>query len=71
MGKILKIEEDVPQIVALPDGTYTGEWGGYIIKLYHQGKTYNLTTEVGVKGMGIKVVVTITNGVATYEQLSN
>lgn len=69
--KILKIEEDVPQIVTLPDGTYTGEWGGYIIKLHYKGKNYNLTTEVGVKGMGIKVIVTIVDGVATYSQSSN
>jgi hypothetical protein len=71
MGKILEIKEKVPTITTLPDGLYNGTWGGYVIEVHYKGKTYELTTEDGVKGMGIKVVVTIKNGVATFDELKN
>ena len=71
MGKITSIKVKLPQEVTLPDGIYSGIWGGYIIELTYKGKTYELTTEEGVRGMGFKVVVTINNGIATYETLKN
>ena len=70
-NKILSIKEKVPTITTLPDGLYNGTWGGYVIEVHYKGKTYELTTEDGVKGMGIKVVVTIKNGVATFDELKN
>lgn len=71
MGKILKITEKVPKVTILPDGLYNGTWGGYGIELTYQGKTYELTTEEGVRGVGIKVVVTIKDGVATFDEIKN
>lgn len=71
MGKISSIKVKVPQEVTLPDGIYTGIWGGYIIDLKYNGKTYELTTEEGVRGGGINVVVAIQNGVATFESVKN
>jgi|OM-RGC.v1.035010189 hypothetical protein len=69
--KILSITEKIPHPATLPDGIYTGTWGGYIIELRHQRKYYELTSEVGVKGMGFGVVITIKDGIATFEQLKN
>jgi hypothetical protein len=70
-NKIKSIKEKVPQITTLPDGMYTGTWGGYVIELHYKGKTYELETEEGVRGMGFKVIVTIKDGVATFEDLKN
>ncbi len=70
-NKILSITEKVPVESTLPDGTYSGVWGGYVIELNYQGKTYQLTTEVGVKGMGIKVSVMVKDGVATFSEIRN
>lgn len=71
MSKILEIREKVPQTTTLPDGAYFGTWGGHVIELSYRGKTYELTTEEGVRGMGIKVVVTIKDGVATFDEIKN
>lgn len=71
MNKIIKITESRPTIVTLPDGLYIGTWGGSTIKLSYQDKEYNLETEIGVKGLGYKVVVKIENGEATFEELKN
>ena len=70
-NKILEIREKVPQVTTLPDGFYNGTWGGFVIEVYYKGKTYELTTEEGVKCMGIKVVVNIQDGVATFGQTKN
>ena len=70
-GKILSIQEKVPQKATLPDGTYTGKWGGTKIELRHGGKTYELTTDEGVRGMGFSVVVNIVDGVATFTKTMN
>lgn len=71
MGKILEIKEKVPQITTLPDGSYMGIWGGNVIDVTYNGKTYELTTDEGVRGMGFKVVVNIVNGVATFHDIKN
>lgn len=71
LNKILSITEKVPQVTTLPDGSYQGTWGGYIIEVTYNGKIYELKTEEGVRGMGFKVVVTIKNGEATFTELKN
>jgi hypothetical protein len=71
MNKILEIREKVPQTAKLPDGSYFGTWGGYVIELQYNGKTYELTTQEGVRGIGFKVVVTIKDGVATFSDIKN
>jgi len=70
-NKIKSIKEKVPQIVTLPDGFYNGLWGGYIIQVASNGKTYELETEEGVKGIGIKVIVEIKDGIATFGETNN
>lgn len=70
-NKILSIKEKVPTITTLPNGIYTGVWGGYIIDVRFNDKSYELTTEDGVRGIGIKVIVTIEDGVATFNELKN
>jgi hypothetical protein len=71
MGKVLSITEKRPVDVVLPDGVYLGIWGGHVIELTLKGKTYELGTDVGVKGIGYKVAVTVKNGEATYQEIDN
>jgi hypothetical protein len=70
-NKIIKITEKLPVETTLEDGTYFGTWSGYIVEIYHNGKKYELTTEVGVRGMGFKVVVFVKDGVATFNEVKN
>ncbi len=70
-NKIIEIREKVPQVTTLPDGMYTGTWGGYNIDVRYKGKEYQMRTEEGVRGVGFKVVVNINDGVATFEELKN
>lgn len=69
--KILSITEKIPHPATLPNGIYTGTWGGYIINIRYGDKYYELKTEEGVRGMGIHVVITIKDGIATFEELKN
>ncbi len=70
-SKILSITELKPAEVILPDGAYLGVWGGSIIELKYKDKTYQLTTEEGVRGIGYKVIVNIKDGIATFNELKN
>ena len=70
-NKILKITEKVPKETTLPDGIYQGIYGGYNIEVRFKEKTYDLRTEEGVRGNGFKVIVTIKEGIATFEDLKN
>ena len=65
--KVKSITEKVPQVTTLPDGLYYGTWGGYVVDIDYKGKKYELATEEGVRGIGIKVVVEIKDGVATFD----
>ena len=71
MRKIVSIKEKKPVETTLPDGIYQGVWGGYCIEVQYDHKSYELTTEEGVRGIGFRVVVTISNGVATFSDLKN
>jgi len=68
--KIKSIREKTP-IVTLDDGMYMGIWGGNCIEVRYNDKYYELETEGGVRGIGIRVVVTIKDGVATFEEIKN
>lgn len=70
-GKITSIRVKEPKETELPDGIYTGSWGGYTIEVYYNKKTYELTTEEGVRGAGFKVIVIIKNGIATFKEVKN
>jgi hypothetical protein len=69
--KIVAIREKRPVETTLPDGMYMGSWGGYVIEVNYGNKIYELETEEGVRGIGFKVVVTIKDGVATFQDLNN
>jgi hypothetical protein len=69
--KIKAIREKRPVVTTLPDGTYLGTWGGYNIDIEYNGKTYEMETEEGVRGIGFRVVVTIKDGEATFEDIMN
>jgi hypothetical protein len=69
--KIVAIREKRPVETTLPDGMYMGSWGGYVIEVNYGNKKYELETEEGVRGIGFKVVVTIKDGVATFQDLNN
>ena len=70
-NKIKSIKEKVPQVTTLPDGYYNGIWGGYSIDVNYKSKAYELETEEGVRGMGIKVIVEVKDGVASFEEVTN
>lgn len=67
INKVTSITEKVPQATTLPDGYYTGVWSGYIIELTYGKKQYELSTEEGVRGINIKVIVEIKDGLATFD----
>ena len=70
-NKVKSIKEKVLQIVTLPDGLYNGIWSGYVIIVHYKEKIFELETEIGVKGIGIKVVVQVENGVATFDEVKS
>lgn len=71
MNKITKITEKLPQPATIPDGTYQGTWGGYKIEAKIRGKDYEMTTDDGVRGINVPVVITIKDGEATFVTLNN
>jgi hypothetical protein len=60
--KVTKVTKLVPTESFLPNGTYSGLWSGYSVTLKHNGETYELETEVGVKGINCRCTVTVENG---------
>lgn len=70
-NKIKSIKEKLPQIATLPDGYYSGIWGGHIIEVNYKGKIFELETENGVRGFGYNVVVHVERGTATFDDLNN
>lgn len=54
-----KLERLIYESVILPDGTYTGYWGGYVVEFHHEGQDYTLKTSIGIKGINIPCVITI------------
>lgn len=71
MNKITKITEKLPQPATIPDGIYQGIWGGYKIEVKIKDKTYEMTTEEGVRGINVPVIITIKDGEATFVTLNN
>lgn len=69
--KVKSITEKLPQSATLPDGIYYGSWGGYVITVNYNNKTFELETEEGVRGIDVRVVVAVKDNVATFETLSN
>jgi hypothetical protein len=69
--KVKAIREKKPVETKLPDGMYNGIWGGNIIDVSYDGKIYELETEEGVRGIGYRVIVTIQDGVATFNECKN
>ena len=50
----------------LDDGVYIGKYGGSLIRVKVAQQEWELKTEIGVKGIGINVVVTVENGAASF-----
>lgn len=69
-NKIKSITEKVPQITTLPDRLYNAVWSGFVIELSYGSKNYQLETEIGVKGIGIKVVVEVFEGIASFDTVN-
>lgn len=70
-NKIKSIKERLPQVATLDDGYYNGIWGGNVIVVEHQKRTFELETEEGIRGIGVKVIVLVKDGVATFEEINN
>lgn len=71
MGKIVRITEKTPRETILPDGNYQGNWGGNIITVNYKGKTYELETDEGVRGIGFNVTVIIKGKEQTFIEINN
>lgn len=48
--------------VKIPDGQYTGRWGGYEINFEHDGQPVNVRTKIGVRGINIPCTFRIVDG---------
>lgn len=54
--------------IDLPDGEYTGLWGGYVIEITEEPYIGNkIVTPIGIRSFNIPVVVTVTYHKATAE----
>jgi len=69
-NKIKSIVKKVPKETVLPDGLYTGTWGGYVIELTYKKEIYQLFTEIGVKGINIPVVVEVKENKITFDRIN-
>lgn len=68
---IESIAEKIPTPSTLPDGLYIGLWGGYVVTVRFNDKTFELKTPEGIRGINFRVVVEIKDGVATFSELKN
>ena len=46
----------------IPDGEYQGVWGGYEVRVMIQDKTYQFTTNDGIRTMDAPCIVTAKDG---------
>lgn len=69
-NKVLSITKKIPKTTTLPNGYYNGIWGGYIIEVDYSNERYELTTEIGVKGVNIHVVVKVIDGNITFDKVN-
>jgi len=51
----------------IPDGTYQGLWGGYIVNFKVGQINFELTTSLGLKGMNFPCIVTVRKGTVTVD----
>jgi len=70
-NKIKNIRIKEPKISSLPDGYYNGIWTGYSIDVNYKGKDFELETEEGIRGGNVKVIVEISNGIATFDEIKS
>lgn len=68
-AKVKKLVKLVKQDVQekLPNGSYSGVWGGYVVEFYIDGEKFEASTDVGVRGINIPCVVSINNGEITIK----
>ena len=69
-NKIISIVEKIPRPAKLSDGCYIGYWCSRKITIQKEDKYYELETEGGPRSRE-RVVVTIKDGVGTFEELNN
>lgn len=55
----------------LPVGVYSGYWGGYEVKVKHDGEEWFIKTKDGVRGINIPVSVMVTEGSIKIEPFKN
>lgn len=59
-ANLKNLKKKVLEDTTLPDGTYSGLWGGYIVEFECNGVAYEAeTTEVGIKGIDIPCTIEI------------
>ena len=70
VNKIIKITKVIPE-TKLPNGVFKGLWGGNIIIVEYNLESYELETEIIVKGINIEVIVTVNDNSLTFKTLNN
>ena len=64
---IISIKDADQNDVQLPHGTYEGTFGGYTAMVNHQNVIFFLKTDKGVRGIGYKVKITISENENCFE----
>ena len=47
---------------SIPDGTYIGKYGGYILEIEANNEILSITTDYGIRGMNVPCNVFIVEG---------
>lgn len=68
-NKIIDIK--IKKTPHLPNGIYLGVMASNKIELSHGGVEYILTTEEGIRGFGMNVIVESLDGTFTYGLIKN
>lgn len=63
VGNITQVVEPTD----IPNGTYGGFWGGYVVRFFVGDKTYKADTDIGIRTPSAPVVVVVNHGVITIE----
>lgn len=62
----LAIEQIIPvQPSDLPEGDHDGTWGGYVVDVQIQNKSYRLSVDTGIRGIDCPCVVHVQDGEVT------
>ena len=65
-GKIISIKKKIYKKSTIPNGIYTGFMSGNSITIIFNNETYKIESSFAIRGINVKVVVTIENENITF-----